>query len=121
MLATATFAKEITGTTMQSEASELLIKDLVNSSLDTKSIYSKDYSLKQQFEDIKQCTQKLMDNLDPKMLVQYEVLLKCFKRLDKSLSNYESFKRAYVSYKRRVTSGNVISMECASYLYFLYR
>ena len=111
----------MTKSTIQSVASELIIKDLVNTSFDSQSIYSNDYSLKQQFEDIKQRTQYLIDNLDPEMLKQYEILLDCFKTLDKNLSNYELFKQSYMTYLALVKSNTVISEECAAYLYFLYR
>ena len=111
----------ITESTIQSVASELLIKDLVNASGDIQSVYAKEYSLKPQFDDVKHRTQHLIDNLNPKMLKQYDVLLSCFKIIDKDLSNYELFKKSYMTYRSLVTSGTVISIECAAYLYFLYR
>lgn len=121
MLASASTTQYITESTIQSVASELLIKDLVNASLETQSIYSNDYTLKQQFDGIKKRTQYLIDNLDHITLKQYRILLDCFKAPHNKLSHYELFKQSYMTYRSLVTSGNVISIECAAYLYFLYR
>ena len=101
--------------------SELLIKDLVNGSIDVKSIYSKEYVLKDQFDALKKRTQFFIDNLDTLALKQYRVLLDCFKIPQKELSQYDFFKYCYKTYLSKIKNDNVISTECAAYLFFLYR
>jgi len=121
MLATTATNQYTSELAKKPEASELLIKDLVNASCDSQSVYAKDYPLKLQFEDVKRRTQHLIDNLNPVMLKQYDVLLDCFKKIDRKLSNYDLFKKSYITYRSQVKSETVISIECAAYLFFLYR